>query len=207
MMNPKVDLFLVDGCGRCKYYQTPKCKVLGWSDQLIVLREILLESGLEEDVKWGWPCYTLNGKNVVMIHAFKEYCGLTFFKGVLMADPKKILVAQSENVQGSRQIRFEKGEDISKRVKELKAYVKEAIRVETSGEKLPETSKPNMPEVAELDEAFKIDKTFRNAFLSLTPGRQRAYLILFSQAKQSATRVSRIEKWKPTIMQGKGPND
>lgn len=206
-MNPKVDLFLVDGCGRCKYYQTPKCKVLGWSDQLIVLREILLESGLDEDLKWGWPCYTLNGKNVVMIHAFKEYCGLTFFKGVLMADPKKILVTQSENVQGARQIRFEKGEDISKRVKELKAYVKEAIRVENSGEKLPETSKPSMPEVAELDEAFKKDKALKSAFLSLTPGRQRAYLLLFSQAKQSATRVSRIEKWKPTIMQGKGPND
>jgi uncharacterized protein YdeI (YjbR/CyaY-like superfamily) len=206
-MNPKVDLFLVDGCGRCKYYQTPKCKVLRYTDQLMVLRQVLLESGLEEEVKWGWPTYTLDGKNVVIVHAFKEYCGLTFFKGLLMKDPKKILTAQSENVQGSRQIRFTDQDDLTKHIKDLKAYIAEAIRVEKSGEKLPEATKSKMPEVAELEDAFKKDKAFKNAFLSLTPGRQRAYLLQFSQAKQSATRVSRIEKARPAIMAGKGPND
>jgi uncharacterized protein YdeI (YjbR/CyaY-like superfamily) len=182
-------------------------KAESWKEEFKKLRAIVLESGLEEEVKWGQPCYSLNGKNVLIIHGFKEYCAILFVKGALLKDPKGILVQQTENVQSARQIRFSSVKDIEKMEKAIKAYVKEAIENEKSGLKveLKKTSDYEVPD------EFKIrldkDRALKTAFESLTPGRQRAYLYYFSQAKQSATREARVEKCAPKILEGLGLDD
>ncbi len=206
-MNPQVDTILAEGCGRCKLVGTPKCKMMRWQQEMTMLREIALSSGLEEEVKWGQPTYTLNGKNVILIHTFKEYCGMLFFKGALMADSEKILIQQTENVQAARQARFTNVKDVQKGAKILKQYIFEAIEIEKSGAKVPlkPTAQFNVPE--ELENKFKELPELKKAFYNLTPGRQRAYLLFFSQAKQSATRLSRIEKNMEAIFNGKGLNE
>jgi len=178
-----------------------------WQKEFKKLRTIILDTGLTEELKWGQPCYTYQGKNVVLIHGFKEYCALLFFKGVLMKDPKKILIQQTENVQVTRQIRFTTVQEIVKLKATLKSYVFEAVKVEESGEKavLKKTSDFAVPE--EFQKRLDKNKTLKKAFEALTPGRQRAYLHHFSQPKQSQTRESRIEKWMPQILEGKGLND
>ncbi|WP_082106754.1 YdeI/OmpD-associated family protein [Kordia zhangzhouensis] len=178
-----------------------------WKEETVLLREICLECGLTEDFKWMHPCYTFQGKNIVLIHGFKEYCALLFHKGALVKDTENILVQQTENVQSARQLRFTDKKQINDLKAVIKAYIFEAIEVEKAGLEvnMKKTSEYEMPE--ELEHIFKNDLEFKTAFYNLTPGRQRGYLLYFSQAKQSKTRTSRIEKAKPKIFNGKGMNE
>lgn len=182
-------------------------KIKNWKEETILLREICLECGLYEDFKWMHPCYTFQGKNIVLIHGFKEYCALLFHKGALLNDTENILVQQTENVQSARQIRFTDKKQIIDLKAVVKAYNFEAIEVEKAGleVKMKKTSEYEMPK--ELEQEFENDSKFKTAFYNLTPGRQRGYLLYFSEAKQSKTRSSRIEKAKPKIFDGKGHNE
>ena len=178
-----------------------------WHDEFTKLRSIVLDCGLDEDFKWKHPCYTLQGRNVVLIHGFKEYCALLFFKGALLKDDENILVQQTENVQAQRQIRFTNVAEIVKMESVLKAYVQQATEVEKARKKVPmkKTSEYTVTEEfqAKLDEMPGL----KTAFEALTPGRQRAYLYYFSQPKQSKTRTARVEKYIQKIFEGKGLND
>ncbi|GAB2862967.1 YdeI family protein [Pseudoduganella ginsengisoli] len=191
--NPKVDWFFDK--------DTP------WKDAYAKLRSILLGCGLTEELKWGVPCYTEGGHNVVLIHGFKEYCALLFFKGVLMKDFNAILVQQTANVQSSRQIRFTSAAQVEEMQHVLKVYVEDAIAVEKSGAEVAfkKTDEFNMP----LEFQIQLDELpeLKAAFEALTPGRQRGYLLHFSSAKQAKTRESRVEKCIPKIMEGKGLDD
>ncbi len=182
-------------------------KAKKWREEMEKLRGIVLESGLAEELKWRHPCYTLEGKNVVLIHGFKEYCALLFFKGALLKDPKGILVQQTKNVQAGRQIRFTKLQEIAALESDLKDYIQQAIEVEKAGlkVKLKKTSEFAVPE--EFKKALDQSPALKTAFESLTPGRQRAYLFYFSSAKQSKTRVARIDKCLQKILDGKGMID
>ncbi|MFA9390402.1 MAG: YdeI family protein [Prolixibacteraceae bacterium] len=206
-MNTIVDVYFTEGCGRCPFGGTPRCKVNNWSEELQLLRKIVLDCGLNEESKWGVPCYTFKKRNIVIVSAFKEYCALSFFKGALLNDAKGILVQQTENVQAARQIRFINIQKILDLEPILKAYVFEAVEVEKTGLKIPlkEQEKLEYPEEFQ----HKLDEIpfLKSAFEALTPGRQRGYLYYFSQAKQSRTRESRIEKCIPQILVGKGIND
>lgn len=192
-MNPKVDF----------YFE----KDNKWQKEVKELREIALDCGLTEELKWGCPCYTFNGSNIVLIHEFKEYCAFLFFKGALLNDPNGILVQQTENVQSARQVRFTNLREITKMQATLKAYIYEAIEVEKAGlkVKLKKTSDFSVPE--EFQKKLNKNRSLKTAFEALTPGRQRAYLFYFSSAKQSKTRESRIEKYMPNILKGKGLDD
>lgn len=182
-------------------------KANSWKEEMKLLRKICLDCGLSEDFKWMHPCYTLNGKNIVLIHGFKNYCALLFHKGALLKDTDNILIQQTENVQAARQIRFSAKKDIIELEPTVKAYIFEAIEVEKAGleVKMKKTSEFDMPE--ELQKAFINDPDLKKAFESLTPGRKRGYLLHFSKAKQSKTREARIEKNIPKIFEGKGLND
>lgn len=192
-MNPKVDWFFE--------------KATQWQDEYTALRTILSDSGLTEELKWGVPCYTLAKQNVVLIHGFKEYCALLFHKGVLLEDKQKLLIQQTPNVQVARQMRFTSLADILNHAEAIKAYIIEAVEVEKSGVKptLKPTSEFNMPE--EFERALSDMPELRKAFDALTPGRQRGYLLYFSQAKQAKTREARIAKYVPNILSGKGLED
>ncbi len=174
---------------------------------MTLLREIILDCKLEEDFKWMHPCYTHKGSNIVLIHGFKEYCALLFFKGVLMKDEKGILIQQTENVQDRRQIRFKNLAEIQKSSAVLKAYIKEAIKIEESGVKVEFRRTEDFPMPEEFEQLLKKDKMLRAAFDGLTPGRKRGYLLYFSAARQAKTRESRIEKYLPKILAGKGVDD
>ncbi|MHA4866432.1 YdeI/OmpD-associated family protein [Duganella sp. PWIR1] len=178
-----------------------------WREEFETLRAIITDSDLTEDFKWGQPCYTLDGHNVVLMHGFKEYCALLFFKGALMKDPKNLLIQQTENVQAARQIRFTGVADIKRQEKVLKSYIKDAIALEKSGAKveMKKTTEFSFPE--ELERKMDDLPALRTAFEELTPGRQRAYLLHFSSAKQQKTRESRIEKCVQRILDGKGLDD
>lgn len=178
-----------------------------WQKEYALLRKIILSTGLTEEFKWGKPCYTHQGNNILLMHGFKDYCALLFHKGALLNDTEKILVQQTENVQAARQIRFTGLQEIKKLEAVIKAYIFEAIEVEKAGlqVKMKETSEFNMPE--ELQSKFDENPMLKTVFESLTPGRQRGYLLYFSQAKQSKTRLERIEKYIPNILSGKGLND
>ena len=192
-MNPKVDWFF--------------SKDTKWQKEYEKLRMLLLDCGLIEELKWGCPCYTFENTNVVLIHGFKEYCALLFFKGALLNDPNGILIQQTENVQSARQIRFTNVKEIVKMEKILKAYVYEAIEVERAGlkVKLKKTSEYKIPEEFQI----KLNKSsaLKKAFDALTPGRQRTYIFYFSQPKQSKTREARVEKYMKQILSGKGLDD
>lgn len=182
-------------------------RLKNWVDEVRELRAICLDSGLGEDLKWGVPCYTLEGRNVVLIHSFKEYCALLFFKGALLKDAKGILIQQTDNVQAARQVRFKNVEEIRKLRTVLTAYIAEATKVEQSGLKveLKKTEEFSVPEEfqAKLDGMLDL----KTAFEALTPGRRRAYLLHFSSAKQSKTRTARVLKAIPDILSGKGLDD
>jgi uncharacterized protein YdeI (YjbR/CyaY-like superfamily) len=192
-MNPKVDVFL----GKAKK----------WQKEFRILRRIVLDSQLTEELKWRLPCYTFQKGNIVIIQGFKEYCALLFFKGALLHDAKGVLIQQTKNVQAARQIRFTNAREIVEMEPTLKAYVHEAIKVEKAGLKvnLKQTSEFKMPEEfrRKLDEIHAL----KAAFKALTPGRQRAYIFYFSAPKQSKTRESRVETCMPQILKGKGLND
>lgn len=192
-MNPKVDFF----------FEKPS----QWQEAYRQLRKIVLDTGLTEALKWGVPCYTFQGSNVVLIHGFKEYCALLFHKGVLLKDIEGILIQQTKNVQSARQIRFTNVKEILNMEKLLKIYIHEAIEVEKAGleVKMKKTTEFDMPE--ELQNKLDTDTDFKTAFEALTPGRQRGYMLYVSQAKQSKTRVSRVEKSIPKIFEGKGYNE
>ncbi len=182
-------------------------KAKNWQEEMLLLRSILLECPLTEVIKWGMPCYTSNGKNIVIIQNFKHHCDLGFFNGASLSDLKQLLVKAGEHTQAGRQLRFEDIEDIKKKKAVIKAYVKEAIENETKGIKIVLEDVPAIEPVVELNAVFKKNKPFEKAFNKLTPGRQRAYLMFFAAAKQSETRISRIEKFIPRILDGKGMND
>ena len=178
-----------------------------WKSEIEQMRDIVLDCHLAEELKWGCPCYTFENANIVLIHTFKEYCAFLFFKGALMKDPDKILIQQSDNVQAARQVRFTNVEDIIGKKEILKKYIFEAAEIEKSGQKV-ELKKVSEFELAEeLQNKFDADLNFKEAFYALTPGRQRAYLLHFSQPKQSKTREARVEKNIPRILDGKGLND
>lgn len=191
--NPKVDF----------YFE----KNTKWQKEIEQLRKIVLDCGLNEELKWGCPCYTFEKKNIVLIHVFKEYCALLFFKGSLLKDPENILIQQTENVQAARQARFTSVKEITKAEKSLRACIYEAIEVEKAGLKVPlkKTKEFEMPE--EFEEELQQNPELNRAFKALTPGRQRGYLLYFSAPKQSKTRMSRIEKYTPVILDGRGLND
>lgn len=178
-----------------------------WHDELQALRRIILDSPLTEEIKWRVPVYTLGGKNVIFLGAFKEWCGISFIKGVLMNDPNKILIQQTEESQSVRIIRFKNTAEILEIESVLKAYVRQAIDLEKSGAKvkLKKITQRKIP--VELRKQFTATPALKTAFKALTPGRQRAYLIYFSSAKQSKTREARMEKCKPRILAGKGLDD
>ncbi len=178
-----------------------------WRDEFEALRRIVLDCGLTEELKWYQPCYTLGKKNIVLMHGFKEYCALLFFKGVLLKDPKGILIQQTENVQAARQIRFTNVREIVKLKPTLKAYIHEAIDVEKAGKKvkLKKTAEFKIP--VEFQNKLNELSNVRKAFEALTPGRQRGYIHHFSQAKQSKTREARVERHLPRILSGKGLDD
>ena len=191
--NPKVDWYF--------------SKAEKFQKELDKLRTIILDCGLTEELKWGVPCYTFEESNIVLIHAFKEYCAILFVKGALLKDPKGLLIQQTENVQSARQIRFTSLREIVKLKSVLKAYIKEAIALEKTGLKvnLKQTSEFKTP--AEFKNRLTEDSGLKKAFSVLTPGRQRGYLLYFSAPKQSKTREARIEKYIPQILEGKGLND
>ena len=203
-INPKADSYFIDGCGRCDLHATPKCKVNFWKEELQLFRMIMLASGLEEEVKWGVPCYTLNGKNVVLIGAFKESCTLNFMKGMLIEDKKGLLSKPGENSHAGRVLRVTSVDEIVKNEKAIRKIIESAIEVERSGKKVPEAENKMPPIPEELAAVFKKKPSVKIAFEALTPGRQRAYLIHFNDAKQSKTRESRIEKSIPKILDGRG---
>ena len=178
-----------------------------WREEMKALREIVRESPLVEEVKWGQPCYTFEGGNVVIIHGFKDYCALLFMKGALMKDPANLLVQQTENVQSGRQIRFTALAEILDRRAVLRTYVEDAIAVERSGLKVERKQTSEFPYPDELRARFAASAELKAAFEALTPGRQRAYLLHFAGAKQTKTRESRIDKCAPQILAGKGLDD
>ena len=192
-MNPKVDWFFA--------------KDTKWQKEYEKLRMIVLDCGLIEELKWGCPCYTFENTNIVLIHGFKEYCALLFFKGALLNDPIDILIQQTKNVQSARQVRFTNVREITKMEKILKAYIYEAIEVQRAGlkVKLKKTSDFKIPD--EFQKKLNKSSALKTAFDKLTPGRQRAYLFYFSQPKLSKTRESRVEKYAKQILIGKGLND
>ena len=182
-------------------------KAKKWKEAFEYLRDIVLAGGLTEELKWGCPCYTFQKANIVLIHGFKDYCALLFMKGALLKDPKGILVQQTENVQAARQIRFTGAKEVLKLKAIIKAYVKEAIEIEKAGLKviLKKTAEFTMP--AEFRELLDEMRELKIAFYSLTPGRQRGYLLHFCSPKQAKTRAARIEKCVQQILNGKGLND
>ncbi len=205
--NPKVDAYFEDGCGRCKLFRTPQCKVNFWREELAMLRQIVLECGLLEELKWSQPVYSFQQKNIGMVTAFNDNCVISFFKGALLKDENKILEKPGENTQGGRVVRFTDLQKIIELKPILKAYIFEAIEIEKSGErvKLKTMDEYEIPE--ELEAKFAENPEFKVAFQSLTPGRQRGYYLHFSQPKQTKTRVERIEKCQPKIFSGKGFQD
>ena len=205
-MNSKVDLYLEEGCGRCDLYRTPQCKVHSWPEELKKLRMILLDCGLTEELKWGAPCYTFRNKNVAMMSALRECCVLSFFKGALLNDTNGILKKPGENSQAARVIRFINVEEIVELEPILKAYIFEAIEIEKAGLKVNFKKNPE-PIPEELQQKFDENPTLKAAFEALTPGKQRGYIIHFSQPKQSKTRADRIEKCVQKILNGEGFHD
>lgn len=179
-----------------------------WNEEFNLLREIVIENqSVVEDYKWMHPCYTFEGKNIVLIHGFKDYCALLFHKGALLKDNKKLLIQQTENVQSGRQLRFTNIDQISSLRTVIIDYVREAIEIEKSGAKVITRKAEDYPVPAEFARALREDQALQSAFSSLTPGRQKAYLFYFNQAKQSRTRESRIEKYYQHILDGKGIDD
>ncbi|CAN7545781.1 YdeI family protein [Paenibacillus sp. LjRoot153] len=182
-------------------------KAKRWKDEFGELRRIIQECQLNEEVKWGCPCYTFQNKNIALVHGFKEYCAVLFFKGSLLQDANGVLIQQTENVQAGRQMRFTNVREITAMETILRAYIYEAIEVEKAGLEVnfKKNTEYKIPE--ELQTKFEEMPTLKTAFEALTPGRQRAYILHFSDPKQSKTRVSRIEKYKQQILDGKGLQD
>jgi uncharacterized protein YdeI (YjbR/CyaY-like superfamily) len=201
--NPGVDAYLTTGCGRCSLFNTPQCKVHRWPAILTRLRGILLESPLTEEVKWGVPCYTWQGGNVILLSALNDCCTLSFLKGALLPDPQGLLQKPGPNTQAARLLRFTAVEEVGAIESALRTFIGQALEVEKAGLRV-ET--PRNPEPIPEQLQHKLDElpALREAFFALTPGRQRAYILYFSDPKQIKTRFARIEKCLPQILAGKG---
>jgi uncharacterized protein YdeI (YjbR/CyaY-like superfamily) len=191
--NPKVDAFM----SRAKE----------WREEFEKLRTIILDCGLTEELKWGAPCYTFDNSNIVLMHGFKEYCAILFFKGALLHDPEGVLIIQTKNVQATRQIRFTDLREIIELEPIIKAYIHEAIEVEKAGLKVALKKTEEFAVAEEFQEKLDEIPALKAAFDALTPGRQRGYLLYFAAAKQSKTRASRVEKYMQQILDGKGLDD
>ena len=206
-MNPEIDSYLQEGCGRCSLVGTPNCKVHTWQEELRYLRQLVLSCGLTEELKWKVPCYTHNGHTILMVVAFKESATLSFFKGALLKDEHGILEKPGKNSQAGRVVRFTQVEEIAALEDVLKAYIFEAIEADEKGLKVnfKNISEYDVPE--EFQERLDTDADLKEAFEALTPGRQKGYLLYFAGAKQSKTRASRVEKYIPKILKGLGFHD
>jgi len=204
--NPLVDKYLADGCMRCKYGATPLCKVNNWRNELESLRKIVLACGLTEELKWGMPCYTSGGKNILAVIAFKDYASVSFFKGALLKDTHNILHQQRVSSQSARLIKFTSRNQVDEHSEVLKAYIGEAVENEKAGKKVEFLKNPE-PLPLELLKKFDDEPELKKAFFELTPGRQRGYVIYFSQPKTSETVYKRIEQYKDKILSGLGFRD
>lgn len=205
-MTRDIETFFIDGCMRCALGATAACKVRTWPEALAALRSVAQSGGLVEEVKWGAPCYTLDGKNVLNISALKDAAVIGFFKGALLDDPSGLLVAPGPNSQAVRQAKFTTAAEVEAAQEALLSLIASAIEVEKAGKSIVFSPSPE-PWPEELLSAFAEDPGFEAAFRALTPGRQRGYVLHFSSAKQSATRSSRIEKHRNAIFHGKGMHD
>jgi len=196
----------IDGCGRCELHATDACKARIWSAPLALLRELLLASGLKEEVKWGQPTYTLNGKNIAMLYAMKEHCGISFFKGVLLEDDSKKLSLAGPNTHAPRLLKITSAEEVETMLPYIEGFITNAIKVEREGTPLPEVVREyTLPSI--LEERLLIDADFASAWKALTPGRQRSYILHIGGAKQEKTQQNRLQKSLPKIYAGKGFNE
>ncbi len=207
MTTNEVTLYFTDGCGRCPLGGTSQCKVNSWQVELQTLRKIILDCGLTEELKWSVPCYTFQGKNILILAAFKEYTALSFFNGVLLENSSQMLIQPTENVQAGRQIRFTNLDDIIESTSKIKSHIYDAIAVEKAGKKVQYKQTSEFPIPPEFQSKLDDFPALRAAFEALTPGRQRGYLLYFAAPKLSKTRTARIEKWTPLILDGKGLHD
>lgn len=203
----EADVFFSDGCGRCPLGGTSGCKVHQWREEVLMLREILLQSGLTETRKWGVPCYVHGKKNVVLLSVLKESATLSFLKGALLSDPAKLLHKPGENSQAARYMKFTSPDQVLAQSAEISAYVREAVKLEESGQKVVFKAPQDQAMCDELQEVLKSDVELNTAFYALTPGRQRGYILFFGGAKQAKTRMERIDKWRDKILQEKGMQD
>ena len=208
MIKPQnVDDFLQDGCGRCAKGGTPDCKVHLWTQELIFLRNLCLESGLTETIKWGMPVYTHKDKNAIILGAFKEFSTIGFFKGSLLNDPQNILQVSGENTQDSRIIKIKHLSELTSIEDWIRVFIQDAIAIEEQGLKPPKMEKKDLVLPEELHTYLDKNPEASSAFYALTPGRQRSWVIFISGAKQSSTRESRVLKAVPKILEGKGMHD
>lgn len=199
--------FLKHGCGRCPLGDTPECKVHAWQPELKVLREMMLQAGLVEEIKWSVPCYTHKGKNIAVVAALKDHCSVSFFKGAGLDDPSGVLERPGENSQAARVLRLTSTKQIRGLGTAIEGFIRQAVALEESGYKPPKTSPTQMDWPSELVRALEGDSRLREAFEALTPGRQRGYLLYVAGAKQSKTRMDRIEKNRERILNGLGLHD
>lgn len=205
MNNTSVESYLAEGCGRCEHYQTPQCKVHLWTEELLALREILKSSDLEETMKWGSPCYTFDGKNVAMMGSFRDYCSISFFKGVLLEDPKGVLEAPGPNSRHARLLKFRSLEDVERLAPQALDFLNQAVEIEKKGLKVEAAEVEPLPD--ELEARLMAEDGLWDAFEALTPGRQRSFILHVAGAKNTETRVRRAEKCVPKIWAGKGFNE
>lgn len=207
VMAPPADIYFTDGCGRCALGGTPACKVHSWQPELAAFRSILLSSGLTEEIKWGMPCYTMNGRNVAILGALKDCCTLGFFKGALLENEFTMLEKPGANSRETRQIRVTGTEQITENEDRIRHCIARAMELESQGAVITRNPEDLPPMPVEFSEIMAADPELKSAYEKLTPGRKRGYLLFFNAPKQTQTRVSRIEKWIPAILQGKGMHD
>lgn len=206
-MNPKVDLILAEGCGRCPHYQTSDCKVHLWPEQLKGLRQLLLSSSLVEEVKWAMPAYTYNGKVVAILAPLNDYCGLSFMKGSLLDDPDGLLEFAGPNSREGKLWKFYPGDDIQPWAGKIVGFIEAAIQLEIEGRSVPKLGKEALEYPEVLQRALEQDAGLEQAFEKLSLGRQRGYCLYIGSAKQVKTQQSRLEKVIPQILRGKGMHD
>jgi uncharacterized protein YdeI (YjbR/CyaY-like superfamily) len=206
MNTESVDAYLRDGCGRCVLYQTPQCKVHLWPEVLVALRGLVRQTPLVEEMKWGSPCYTLDGKNVAMIGAFKECASLSFFQGVALRDPAGVLVAAGPNSRYARLLKFRTASEVHQQAAVIADLLNQAVALAKDGVRL-HLGPPSEPIPAELEERLESDPALAAAFFALTPGRRRSHILHISGAKQAETRARRVEKCAPDILEGRGFNE
>jgi len=206
MNTTSVEAYLREGCGRCEHYKSPQCKVHLWTDTLAALRALLRRTALTETLKWGAPCYTHGGKNVVMLVALRDYCGLSFFKGAGLTDPEGVLERPGPNSRLGRVLKVKTAADVTHRTEAIQGLIAEAIALEQSGKTVTvEAAADPAPE--ELLETLDADLEFKQAFEALTPGRQRSHILYIGGGKQTATRRRRVARCRPKVMAGKGFNE